>query len=66
MLSECRILKKAAKLRDEENAKKKELESKRKDWKTQNSKAILTLQYENIAEVVAAWTGIPVSKVSEK
>ncbi len=56
---------KAAKLRDEENAKKKELESKRKDWKTQNSKAILTLQYENIAEVVAAWTGIPVSKVSE-
>ena len=56
---------KAAKLRDEEKDKKKELENKRKEWKTQNSKAILTLSYENIAEVVAAWTGIPVSKVSE-
>ena len=56
---------KAAKIRDEEKTKKKELEDKRKDWKTKNSKAILTLSYENIAEVVAAWTGIPVSKVSE-
>ena len=56
---------KAAKLRDKEQEKKKELEEERKNWKTSNSKKILTLKYENIAEVVAAWTGIPVSKVSE-
>ena len=56
---------KAAKIRDKEKAKREELESKRKEWKNSNSKKILTLKYENIAEVVAAWTGIPVSKVSE-
>ena len=56
---------KAAKIRDKENSKKKELEDARKDWKNNQSKEILTLKYEDIAEVVAAWTGIPVSKVSE-
>ena len=56
---------KAAKIRDKEKEKRNDLEEKRKEWKDSNSKKILTLKYENIAEVVAAWTGIPVSKVSE-
>ena len=56
---------KAAKIRDNEKSKKKDLEEKRKDWKNKNSKKILTLKYENIADVVSAWTGIPVAKVSE-
>lgn len=56
---------KAAKIRDEEKAKKKDLEKQRKDWNEKNSKKILTLKDENIAEVVSNWTGIPVSKVSE-
>ena len=56
---------KAAKLRDEENNKKKELEKAKKDWKEKQSKNVLTLQDKDIQEVVAAWTGIPVSKVSE-
>ena len=56
---------KAAKIRDKENSKKQELEKARKDWKNNQSKEILTLKYDDIAEVVAAWTGIPVSKVSE-
>lgn len=56
---------KAAKIRDKENEKKKELEKAKKDWKNTQSKQILTLKYDDIAEVVAAWTGIPVSKVSE-
>jgi len=56
---------KAAKIRDKENDKKKELEKAKKDWKNAKSKQILTLKYDDIAEVVAAWTGIPVSKVSE-
>ncbi|MBR3134089.1 MAG: ATP-dependent Clp protease ATP-binding subunit [Clostridia bacterium] len=56
---------KAANLRDNEKEKKKELEQKRKEWKTENSKKILTLKYENIAEVVSAWTGIPATKVTE-
>ena len=56
---------KAAKIRDKENDKKNELEKAKKDWKNAKSKQILTLKYDDIAEVVAAWTGIPVSKVSE-
>ena len=56
---------KAAKIRDEENNKKKELEKQKQDWKNKQSKQILTLKEENICEVVSAWTGIPVSKVSE-
>ena len=56
---------KAAKIRDEENNKKKELEKQKNDWKTKQSKQILTLKEEDICEVVSAWTGIPVSKVSE-
>ena len=47
---------KAAKIRDKENDKKKELEKAKKDWKNAKSKQILTLKYDDIAEVVAAWT----------
>ena len=56
---------KAAKIRDEENNKKKQLEKAKKEWQEKNSKQILKLNEENIQEVVSAWTGIPVSKVSE-
>lgn len=56
---------KAAKIRDKENEKKKSLEKVKKEWKEKNSKEILNLNEENIQEVVSAWTGIPVSKVSE-
>ena len=56
---------KAAKIRDKEREMKKELEKQRKEWKEKNTKEILTLKEEDIAKVVAEWTGIPVSKVSE-
>ncbi len=56
---------KAAKIRDEVNNKKKEYEQKKKEWETKSAKEVQVLKYDNIAEVVATWTGIPVSKVSE-
>ena len=56
---------KAAKLRDEEKSKKVEYEKSKKEWENTNSKEVRNLTYEDIAEVVALWTGIPVSKVSE-
>ena len=56
---------KAAKIRDKENAKKKELEKDKKDWETKSSKEVLNLKEEDIANVIASWTGIPVTKVSE-
>ncbi len=56
---------KAAKLRDEENKMKKDYEKAKKEWENKNSKVVQNLEYDDIADVVAAWTGIPVSKVSE-
>ncbi len=56
---------KAAKIRDKENNKKKELENAKKDWENKNSKKVSTLKEEDIANVIATWTGIPVTKVSQ-
>lgn len=57
---------KAATLRDEENKKKKKnfLRGKEK-WNNKNSKNVVTLTEEDIADVVANWTGIPVKKISQ-
>ena len=55
----------AAKLRDEEKSKKEELKDKQKKWKDANSKKVMTLTKEDIAGVIATWTGIPVSKITE-
>lgn len=56
---------KAAKIRDKENNKKKELENAKKEWENKNSKKVSTLKEEDIANVIATWTGIPVTKVSQ-
>ncbi len=56
---------KAAKLRDEAKIKKDEYEKSKKQWENTNSKEVRNLTYDDIADVVASWTGIPVSKVSE-
>ena len=56
---------KAAKIRDKENAKKKELEDAKKEWETKSSKNVSTLKEEDIANVISSWTGIPVAKVSQ-
>ena len=56
---------KAAKIRDKENSKKKELENAKKEWETKSSKNVLALKEEDIANVISSWTGIPVTKVSQ-
>ncbi|NLJ59267.1 MAG: ATP-dependent Clp protease ATP-binding subunit [Tissierellia bacterium] len=53
---------KAATLRDEEKRLTEELDKQRKLWAAQNSKDI-KIVYEDIADVVAQWTGIPVKKL---
>ncbi|MCF0154417.1 MAG: ATP-dependent Clp protease ATP-binding subunit [Veillonella sp.] len=55
---------KAATLRDEERNVTEEIESKQTVAKEQ-SDAQLVVTEEDIAEVVAQWTGIPVSKIAE-
>ena len=56
---------KAASLRDEEKALKEKYEKEEKKWKNQNTKKVVTITEENIADVISLWTGIPAKKISE-
>ncbi len=56
---------KAAKLRDEERAKREELDKKRDKWKEKNIKDVRNITEEDIAEVIGSWTGIPAKKISQ-
>ncbi len=56
---------KAAKLRDEEHKLKEKLEKENGKWKDKNTKQIVNITGEDIAEVVASWTGIPAQKISQ-
>ena len=57
---------KAADLRDQEHALRAEIEEKRAEWEKQKSAAKDTVGEEEIAQVVAGWTGIPVKKMTEE
>ena len=56
---------KAASLRDREKELKAKYEKEQKKWKNKNNKAITDITEENIAEVIASWTGIPAKKITE-
>ncbi|KYZ75601.1 ATP-dependent Clp protease ATP-binding subunit ClpC [Anaerosporomusa subterranea] len=56
---------KAAQLRDQERALREEFEQKQKEWK-QTGSGQITVTPDDIAYVVAAWTGIPVKKLAEE
>ena len=56
---------KAATLRDEERKLKENYEKEQKKWKNKNTKEITNITEENIAEVIANWTGIPAKKITE-
>lgn len=57
---------KAAALRDKEQKLREELEITRNHWKEDQGKADSEVTGEDIADVVASWTGIPVSKLAEE
>ena len=56
---------KAAKLRDKEKAQKQKLQEEQEEWKNNNSKTVRSLKPDDIANVIATWTGIPVNKITE-
>ncbi len=56
---------KAAELRDQERALKEKFEKEQNKWKNKNTKSIVNITEENIAEVIASWTGIPAKKITE-
>ncbi len=56
---------KAATLRDKEHETKDKLEKEKQKWESKNSKEIITLTEEDIAEVISSWTRIPVKKLTQ-
>ena len=54
----------AAKLRDEEQKLHESLEERQRKWKQKGNDRVVVGE-EDIAQVVAAWTGIPVSRLTE-
>lgn len=56
---------KAAELRDREEKEKKKLEKEKMKWNNENAKAITIIGEDNIAEVIAKWTNIPVKKITQ-
>ena len=57
---------KAAALRDTEQKLKDELEKTKKQWKEKQGKEQSEVTVEDIATVVAMWTGIPVNKIQQE
>ena len=57
---------KAAGLRDREHALRAEIDEKRAAWEKRKRAAKDTVGEEDIAQVVAGWTGIPVRKMTEE
>lgn len=54
----------AAKLRDEEKELTNKLADMRQKWSQENSNPDAEVGYEDIADVVAGWTGIPVKQLT--
>jgi len=57
---------KAARLRDQEQRMREELERQRLDWKNSRSRTEGTVSAEDIAQIVSSWTGIPVTKLAQE
>ena len=56
----------AASLRDLEQKLQAELEAKRQEWRKDQGRKEAVVTPEDIAEVVAHWTGIPVTDIAEE
>lgn len=56
---------KAANLRDKEHSLKDELKKQKTKWKDKNTKNIINITSEDIAEIIANWTGIPAQKINQ-
>ncbi|HCB99764.1 MAG TPA: ATP-dependent Clp protease ATP-binding subunit ClpC [Ruminococcaceae bacterium] len=56
----------AAKLRDEEKTLKEQMDTAKKEWLSTNARNVKEVREEDIAEIVAGWTGVPVKKLAEE
>jgi len=55
---------KAARIRDEEKSIKEEMESKKIQWEKKRHETNLVVGYNEIAEIVSQWTGVPVTNMT--
>ena len=62
----CQEFEKAARIRDEEHKLKNELERVKNNWQQKNQTKTDTVTEDDIAEIVASWTGIPVKRLAEE
>jgi ATP-dependent Clp protease ATP-binding subunit ClpC len=62
----CQEFEKAAKIRDKEQKTKEELEKTKDDWQQKNQTKTDTVTEDEIAEIIASWTGIPVKRLAEE
>ncbi len=56
----------AARLRDEEKNVQQQLEEQRRQWQEKNAGISNEVVANDIAEIVAGWTGVPVSQLTEE
>ncbi len=62
----CQEFEKAARIRDEEQKLKNDLEKIRDQWHQKNQTKTDTVTEDDIADIVASWTGIPVKRLAEE
>lgn len=62
----CQEFEKAARIRDEEQRLKNELEKAKDSWRQKNQTTTNTVSEDDIAGIVADWTGIPVKRLAEE
>lgn len=62
----CQEYEKAARIRDEEQQVKNELDQMKNSWTQKNQTRTDMVTEEEIAEIVASWTGIPVKRLAEE
>ncbi|MBE5812889.1 MAG: ATP-dependent Clp protease ATP-binding subunit [Clostridiales bacterium] len=57
---------KAAQIRDEVTVLRAELEKSKKEWQTKKQLSKIVVTEDDIAEIVAKWSGIPVTKLAKQ
>lgn len=62
----CQEFEKAAELRDEEQRVRDTLEKQKENWNTKNEIHSDTVTEDEIADIIASWTGIPVKRLTEE
>ncbi len=56
---------KAAKIRDQEQGLKSQLEKDKQSWRQSNQTNMQTVSEDEVADIVSSWTGIPVKRLTE-